>query len=266
MSFTLFLAALLTGLIAGIIAGLFGVGGGIIIVPALLVLFANSQIASEVIMHLAVGTSLATIVITNISATLNHHRRGAVDWRHVVQFIPGIFLGAWFGSQLAALMNGGLLRLLFGCFEIIVGIEMLRGKKGDGSGKPLIAELFNPLLGLIIGAISSLFGIGGGTLAVPVLNLVRGLPMLRAVGSASAMGFFLAFSGAIGYVQAGWGNPHLPEGAFGFILPQAFLGIVCGTLITTPIGVRLAHALPQKHLKRGFGLFLIAVGIKLILK
>ncbi|MBF0174896.1 MAG: sulfite exporter TauE/SafE family protein [Magnetococcales bacterium] len=261
-----FVAALITGLIAGVIAGLFGVGGGIIIVPALLVLYASHDIHPEIIMHLAVGTSLATIVVTNISATFNHHRRGAVDWKHVLQFIPGILLGAWLGSQLAAIMNGSLLRLLFGCFEIIVGLEMLRGRKGEGSGIPLLSGLFNPVLGLLIGTISSLFGIGGGTLAVPVLNLIRGLPMLKSVGSASAMGFFLACSGAMGYIQAGMGNPHLPPGAFGFILPQAFLGIVCGTLLTTPIGVRLAHALPQKQLKRGFGLFLIVIGIKLIMK
>ncbi|HIJ83029.1 MAG TPA: sulfite exporter TauE/SafE family protein, partial [Magnetococcales bacterium] len=169
-------------------------------------------------------------------------------------------------SQLAATMNGSVLRLLFGCFEIVVGLQMLRGKKGDGSGTVLISAMFNPFLGLVIGSISSLFGIGGGTLAVPVLNLLRGLPMIKSVGSASAMGFFLACSGALGYVQTGWGLPNLPPGAFGYVLPEAFLGIVCGTLLTTPLGVRLAHSLPQKHLKKGFGLFLILVGIKLILK
>lgn len=263
---TLFVASLVTGLFAGVIAGLFGVGGGIIIVPALLLLFKYHQLNTEILMHLAVGTSLATIIVTNVSATFNHHRRGVVDWIHVLQFTPGILFGAWLGAQLAATMNGKLLQLLFGCFEVAVGLHMLRKKKGGGSDKPLISGWYNPILGLVIGTVSSLFGIGGGTLAVPTLSLLRGLPMLRSVGSASAMGFFLACSGAVSYVQTGWHNPSLPPEALGFVLPQAFLGIVCGTLLTTPLGVRWAHSLPQEQLKRGFGLFLILVGIKLIMK
>ncbi|MEO5329860.1 MAG: sulfite exporter TauE/SafE family protein [Magnetococcus sp. THC-1_WYH] len=262
----LFVAAMITGLLAGVVAGLFGVGGGIIIVPALLFLFAHYEINPEVIMHLAVGTSLATIVVTNISSTLNHHRRGGVDWKHVIQFTPGILLGAWLGAQVAAIMNGAVLRLLFGCFEVAVGLQMLRGKKEGGVATPLLPGFFNPALGLVIGTISSLFGIGGGTLAVPVLNLLRGLPMIKAVGSASAMGFFLACSGALGYIQSGWNHANLPAGAFGFVLPSAFFGIVCGTLLTTPIGVRLAHTLPQSQLKRGFGIFLVLIGIRLIIK
>ncbi|MBF0421370.1 MAG: sulfite exporter TauE/SafE family protein [Magnetococcales bacterium] len=262
----LLLFALITGLIAGILAGLFGVGGGIIIVPALLFLFGKVDVNPEVIMHLAVGTSLATIVITNISVTVNHHRRGAVDWRQVWFFTPGILLGAWFGSQLAAIINGVALRLLFGCFEIFVGVQMLLGKKGEGSGNPVLGENHGPVLGLVIGVFSGLFGIGGGTLSVPVLNQLRGLPMIKAVGSSSAMGVFLACAGASGYIQAGWGHANLPPGSFGFVSPAAFLGIVCGTLLTTPLGVRLAHSLPQKALKQGFGAFLIVVGIKLILK
>ncbi|MBF0434334.1 MAG: sulfite exporter TauE/SafE family protein [Magnetococcales bacterium] len=259
-------AALATGLAAGIIAGMFGVGGGIIVVPALLFLFANMDVNQDVIMHLAVGTSLATIVVTNSSVTFNHHRRGSVDWRLVLLFTPSTLLGAWLGSHLAATINGAALRLLFGCFEIFVGLQMLRGQKGDGTGKPVLTGKFDPLLGLVIGSISSLFGIGGGTLAVPTLNLLRGVPMLKAVGSASAMGIFLACAGALGYIQSGWGHASLPPGSFGFVLPEAFLGIVCGSLLTTSIGVRMAHSLPQKLLKRGFGVFLILVGIKLILK
>ncbi|MEO5332506.1 MAG: sulfite exporter TauE/SafE family protein [Magnetococcus sp. YQC-5] len=263
MSFLL-LGSLACGLFAGVIAGLFGVGGGILIVPVLLFLFHLDGINPAISMQLAVGTSLATIVITNISATWNHHLRNGVHWTSVQQYIPGILLGAWLGSQLAALISGKILIQMFGGFEILVGMKMIHASHAQTSQPLNCSEKLNPFIALAVGTISSMFGIGGGTLTVPALTLITGLPMPQAVGSASAIGLALALAGSLGHVQAGWHHPDLPTNALGFLLPSAFLGIIAGTLSTTPLGVRLAHSLNPVRLKRGFGVFLALVGLKLI--
>ncbi|MBF0164358.1 MAG: sulfite exporter TauE/SafE family protein [Magnetococcales bacterium] len=258
-------AFLLCGLAAGLIAGMFGVGGGIIVVPALLFLFHLDGVDPLIAMQLAVGTSLATIVITNISATWAHHQRDGVNWRLARLYISGTLIGAWIGSQLAAAMSGKLLIVLFGLFEIAVGIKMFRARP-QPSGARRLPDPLTPALGIVIGAISSLFGIGGGTLSVPSLTLLSGLPMRQAVGTSSAIGVPLALIGALGFAHAGWDNPALPDAALGFFHPLAFVGIVAGTLVTTRLGVRLAHALDPILLKKGFGLFLFVVGVKMILK
>lgn len=263
MSF-LFFGSLVCGLFAGVIAGLFGVGGGILIVPVLLFLFFQDGINPVISMQLAVGTSLATIVITNISATWSHHLRNGIHWELVKQYLPGILLGAWIGSQLASIMAGSLLIKLFGMFEIIVGVKMMLAVNGKQKPINVEANWINPLIGIGVGTLSSMFGIGGGTLTVPALTLLSGLPMTQAVGSSSAIGVALAMAGSLGYIHAGWGHAALPPGAVGFLVPVAFFGIIAGTLVTTPLGVRLAYALQSQRLKRGFGFFLLAVGIKLI--
>ncbi|MBF0589650.1 MAG: sulfite exporter TauE/SafE family protein [Magnetococcales bacterium] len=258
---------ILTGLAAGILAGLFGVGGGIVIVPALLFLFYMDGMMPAFSMQLAVGTSLATIIVTNLLATWNHHRRGSVAWQEVMHFTPGVILGAWLGAMLAVKVSGASLKLFFGLFEIAVGLMMMfatdrftrRERKGTKDSG------VHALFGLGIGGVSSLLGIGGGTMSVPVLSWVVGLPIRLAVGSASAIGVALSLAGAAGFIQAGWGHDALPPGSFGYVLPQAFFGIVIGTLITTPIGVKLAHTIQPQRLKQAFGVMLLAVGVKMVL-
>ncbi|MEO5367051.1 MAG: sulfite exporter TauE/SafE family protein [Magnetococcus sp. WYHC-3] len=265
MSILLLVGCLGAGLAGGVLAGMFGVGGGIVIVPALLVLFHLDGLNPVISMHLAVGTSLASIVVTNLSATYFHHRRESVDWTLALHFTPGILVGAWFGAQAAAFLDGGQLRQLFALFEIAIGLKMLHHKgTPERNTVPRVGMVAHPVLGLAIGGISSLFGIGGGTLSVPVLNLLCGAAMRRAVGTASAMGVALALSGTVGFVHAGSGQSMLPPGSIGFVLPGAFLGIVTGTLITTPLGVRWAHGLNPTLLKKGFGAFVVLVGIKLL--
>ncbi|MBF0628617.1 MAG: sulfite exporter TauE/SafE family protein [Magnetococcales bacterium] len=260
----LFMGSLLCGLVAGIIAGMFGVGGGIIVVPVLLFLFYVDGINPVISMQLAVGTSLATIVITNLSATWNHHQRGAVQWRAARHYMPGCLLGAWIGSQLAAAISGKVLVMLFALFEIYVGFKMFRSRTTDATPIKPVSATVTPFIGLGIGTLSSLFGIGGGTLSVPALTLLSGLPMQQAVGTSSAIGVPLALAGTLGFIQAGWQVTSLPPGSIGFLVPTAFLGIVAGSLLTTPLGVRLAHATDPVRLKKGFGLFLFLVGIKLL--
>ncbi|MBF0340969.1 MAG: sulfite exporter TauE/SafE family protein [Magnetococcales bacterium] len=263
MSFLL-IGSMLCGLASGVIAGMFGVGGGIIIVPVLLFLFFLDGINPVIAMQLAVGTSLATIVVTNMLSTWGHNARGAVRWSLARQYVPGTLLGAWLGSRLAAAMSGKSLIMLFGLFEIFVGWKMLRAREMNSAPVAHPWARFAPWVGVAIGSISSLFGIGGGTLSVPALTLLSGLPMQQAVGTSSAIGIPLALAGTLGFVQAGWNNPDLPSGAVGFLAPVAFLGIVVGSLFTTPLGVRLAHAMDPVRLKKGFGIFLIVVGAKLL--
>ena len=264
-----FAGYVLTGLLAGVIAGLFGVGGGILIVPALLFLFHLDGINPVISMQLAVSTSLATIIFTNISTTWNHHRHKSVHWLLVRQYLLGILLGAWLGSQVAAHMNGAHLRILFGMFEIAVGWYMIRdpslSPKDQRSPTPMPnTPNRNALLAIVIGALSTLFGIGGGTMLVPALTLVSGLSIRQAIGSSSAIGAVLATVGTTGLIQAGWGIDSLPIHTLGFVVPLAALGIITGTLITTPIGVKLAHIIEPHLLKKSFGVLLLFVGIKLI--
>ncbi|MBF0614518.1 MAG: sulfite exporter TauE/SafE family protein [Magnetococcales bacterium] len=266
LSLSLFFGSLLCGLIAGIIAGMFGVGGGIIVVPVLLLLFHLNEIHPDIIMQLAVGTSLATIIITNLSATWNHHRRQSVQWHTAGHYTPGCLLGAWLGSKLATLMSGSLLILLFGLFEIYVGLKMIRSSTPTTTTPTPLPKWLTSTIGIGIGGLSALFGIGGGTLSVPALTLLSGLPMTRAVGTSSAIGIPLAVAGTLGFIQAGWQVNTLPPDAVGFVLPTAFFGIATGSLLTTPLGVRLAHAMDPAKLKKGFGFFLLIVGIKLLLK
>lgn len=260
-------AAFITGLGAGVVAGLFGVGGGIVIVPALLVLFKIEALSPDHLMQMAVATSLATIVVTNSLATWKQQQRKSINWQAVAYYTPGILLGAWLGALTAVRLHGGVLQILFGIFEIIVGSKMITAKNRDGSeyGLPRLGGASSALIGVIIGSVSSLFGIGGGTLSVPALNIVAKIPIRIAVGSSSAIGIFLAFSGTIGFILAGAESSFLPAGSWGYVIPEAFLGIIMGTLLTTPIGVKLAHTLPPAYLKKGFGIFLLLVGINLII-
>ncbi len=258
-------SAVITGLCAGVVAGLFGVGGGIIIVPALLLLFHLADLPAAYLMQMAVGTSLATIVVTNLMATWKQHQRQSVNWQAVGYYTPGILMGAWLGAQLAVRLDGGLLQTLFGLFEIGVGWRMitLGGEDEMGCRSQPLSRILSACLGGGIGLVSALFGIGGGTLSVPALTLISRLPIRLAVGSSSAMGIFLALSGALGYIMAGWNNTALPLGSWGYVIPEAFFGIIMGTLLTTPFGVKLAHTLSPTLLKKGFGLFLVVIGLRL---
>ncbi|MBF0621650.1 MAG: sulfite exporter TauE/SafE family protein [Magnetococcales bacterium] len=263
---SLLIGSVITGLAAGVVAGLFGVGGGIIIVPVLLFLFHLDGFNPAFSMQLAVGTSLATIIITNISATWNHQRRNSVHWQLFFQFTPGILIGAWLGAIIAAVMDGQMLKQLFGAFEILVGLRMIfSGTAAESTTAIKGNTLLNSTFAIGIGTVSSMFGIGGGTLSVPVLNMINKLPIRMAVGTSSAIGVALAMAGAGGFIHAGWNNAALPTHSWGFVVPEVFIGIIIGTLITTPFGVRLAHGLDPHILKRSFGLFLLIVGAKLLL-
>lgn len=256
-------AYLAVGSVAGLLAGLLGVGGGLVIVPALVWVFHGNGIAPSVVVHLAVGTSLATIIVTSISSIQAHHRRGAVRWELVAQLTPGIVLGAWLGAALADALPTLWLQRVFAGFVIMVGLQMLLGAHAEArrqlSGKP---GMF--LVGGVIGMVSAVVGIGGGSLTVPFLNWC-GVHMRNAVATSAACGLPIAVAGAIGFVVAGWGDIALPEGTTGFVYWPAFVGISIASFLLAPLGARLAHSLPLPILRRVFAALLLAVGSKMLI-
>ncbi len=250
------------GAVAGVFAGLLGVGGGIIIVPLLSVLFPLFGVAPEHIHHLALGTSLATIMITSISSARAHNARGAVRWDIFKTISPGILLGTFGGGLVAAYIPDTYLRSLFVVFLYVVALEMLFGKKPQGS-RPLPGTAGMSAVGGGIGLLSSFVGIGGGTLSVPFMTFCS-VPMHTAVGTSSAIGFPIAVAGTLGYILGGYNVEGLPDFTLGYVHLLAFVGIAVASFFTAPLGARLAHALPVAVLKRFFAVFLLFVASRML--
>lgn len=260
--FVLQLAYLLLGGFAGVMAGLLGVGGGLIIVPILAVLYHLQGFDSSQVMPLAVGTSLATIVFTSLSSSWAHHRRGAVNWPVMSQLTLGILAGGWLGGVVAVWLGGTVLTAVFGLFELLVATQMAFG------GKPAVhraapGALRNAIAGAVIGALSALLGIGGGTLTVPWL-IWHNVDMRKAVATSAACGLPIALVGALGFLAAGWGQALLPAGSSGYIYWPAVLAISAASVFSAPVGAALAHRLPQRRLKRVFAGFLACLGVLML--
>jgi hypothetical protein len=255
-------AYLLLGLFAGVIAGLLGVGGGLVIVPILAWLYHLQGFDSVHLLQLAVGTSLATIVFTSLSSSLAHHRRGAVDWPVMVQLSLGIVAGAWFGGTLAVWLGGALLGVAFGVFELMVAAQMAFGFR-PSVHRAAPGKTRNAIAGLLIGLLSALLGIGGGTLSVPWL-VWHNIDMRRAVATSAACGFPIALVGALGFVAAGWQRADLPAGSTGFVYWPAVAMISLASVAAAPFGARLAHRLPQRRLRTIFAAFLVLLGVSMI--
>lgn len=252
---------LFTGAVAGVLAGLLGVGGGIVIVPALIAIFSFEGMSPEWIPQLAVGTSLATIVGTSIASVRAHQRRGAVRWDLFRQLVPGILLGAGGGAVLAGYLPGLWLKHLFILFILYVAWQMLRPPAAQARF-PLPGWAGMSLVGLLIGVLSALVGIGGGTLTVPFL-IAAGTEPRKAVATSSACGLPIALAGGLGFAAVGWGVADLPGASSGFLYWPAIGAILLGSIPTAPLGARLAHTLPAATLKRVLAILLIVVGIKL---
>ncbi|SFU10847.1 hypothetical protein SAMN05216264_11219 [Pseudomonas marincola] len=251
------------GAAAGVLAGLFGVGGGIIIVPVLVLSFKAQGLAPEILTHLAIGTSLATIIFTSINSVLEHHRKGAVLWPLFVWMLLGICLGGQLGSMTAALLNGEMLQRIIGVFALVVAVQMSLQLRPNPS-RVVPGKVGLTGAGVVIGWASAIFGIGGGTLTVPFLTW-RSVPMQKAVATSAACGLPIAVSGAIGFMWNGWNNPQLPEWSAGFIYLPALAGIAISSMFFARVGARLAHRLSPLMLKRLFALLLFSVGVNFLL-
>lgn len=250
------------GAFAGVLAGLLGVGGGLVIVPMLTFIFIAQQMPAEHLLHLALGTSLASIMFTSISSLRAHHLRGAVDWFVVRRITPGILAGTFFGSWVAAQLSTGFLKGFFVVFLYYVAIQMLLDMKPHPHRQlPGRAAMFG--VGGAIGGISSLVGIGGGSMSVPFLIWCN-IAMRNAIGTSAAIGFPIALAGAAGYVFNGLAV-SLPPNTLGFVYLPALLGISVASMLTAPLGARLAHGLPIGRLKKIFALLLVVMGTKMLL-
>ena len=265
MSVALILLSLLIGSLAGTLAGLLGVGGGIVIVPALTFLAPHLGLAPDVTMHAAIATSVALIVPTSIISARSHHRRGAVDFSILKVWGPAIGLGAFFAGAIASYIPTKTLGIIFGTVAILVGWLMSRSRP-----IPKIADTLPPVpvqgaIAATIGLLSSWMGIGGGSLSVPSLSAF-GVPLHRAVGTSAALGLCISLPGLFGWVYSGWGVDSGSAPHFGYIQLVPFFIMLVPMMTLAPVGVRLAHALPAQKLKKIFGLFLILTAATLLAK
>lgn len=263
---------LIAGAFAGILAGLFGIGGGMVIVPALIYIFKIQGIPEAALTHIGIGTSLATIIITSISSLRAHDSKGAVNWSVWKRMAPGLVLGSLIGAGIAFVINGNSLQIIIGIGAFLVGLKMLFMKNktleiNDFSKLP--SPIGQTGLGGFIGLASAIFGIGGGTLTVPLLSNY-GLKIQDAVGTSAACGLPIASAGAIGFLFFGQFvdvsiKESLPNGVVGFVHMYAFICVSFASFFTARIGAKIAHKLPAVILKKAFAVLLLIVGVKLIL-
>ncbi|HTT07963.1 MAG TPA: sulfite exporter TauE/SafE family protein [Gammaproteobacteria bacterium] len=259
---TLLLLYALVGVAAGFFGGLFGLGGGIVVVPALYFLFKAAAFHPEVMMNMSVGTSLATAVFTATTSTWAHHRRGAVQWPVVRRLAPGVLAGGLLGAFVAGGIPANGLRVFFGLFEIAVAWQLLRNwRPKSGRGLPSTAVMI--AVGGVFGALSALLGIGGGTLTVPFLFWCN-IGMRESVATSAAVGLPITLAGAVGHVLAGWGQSGLPPGSTGHLYWPALAAIAATSIFAAPLGAKLAHALPVDTLKRAFAVVVAVVGVRML--
>ncbi len=250
------------GACVGILAGMLGVGGGLIIVPILATMLSAQQMPVDIIMHMALGTSLASILLTSLSSVYSHHRRGAVNWPHAIRLTPGILVGAWCGGVIADHLSSDTLKPVFAVFELCVAAYMLYGHKVKAHYSSPGAIQFS-LSGGIIGSISSLVGIGGGTMTVPWL-MWYGSSIHKAIATSAAVGFPIAVAGTLSYLVNGWNHSELPPWTLGYIYLPAVAGIVISSVVFAPLGARWAHQLDTTKLKKIFAFLLIGLAIYLL--
>ena len=257
-----YLFYLMVGSLAGLISGLFGLGGGAIIVPLLIFTFLARGMPAEITTHLAIGTSLATIAFTALSSIYTHHQKQAIRWDIVKALVPGILLGAVLGGLFAISLGGVLLQLLFGGFLIIVALQLLIYQPKVGA-RSLPNNIGMGASGSFIGAVSALFGIGGGTLSVPLLTFF-GIKIHQAVGTAAACGLPIALAATLSYSTATIDGVSIPQGSIGFVFLPALLGIIVASLPCARLGALLAHKVNAQKLRKGFAWVTMALGFRFI--
>lgn len=252
----------LLGAVAGVLAGLLGVGGGLVLVAALVWLLPLHGVPADAVVHAALATSLASIVLTALSSAYAHHRRGSVLWPTVRWMLPGLLVGGWLGSLVAVQLAGDVLAWCVAGYCFVAGAQMLFGgtRRAGGDVAPVGAGM--TAAGAAIGAVSAVVGIGGGSMTVPLL-VWRGVAAVRAVGTSSACGVAIGIGSALGYaLNAPTGA--LPEPAVGYVYLPAAIGVALASVLSAPLGTRLAHAISGPALRRVFAVFLFGVGISLL--
>ena len=268
---------LIIGALAGFAAGLFGVGGGTIIVPLLFIVFTQMGYSPDNIMHLALGTSLATIIVTSISSLMAHNKKGAVMWPVFKNLAPGLAIGCFFGAGIAGQISGLYLQLIVGIFLLWVAYKMFFGGKkqidanvddvrnANYANTELPSKPKQLAAGGVIGIASAIFGIGGGSLTVPYLTRY-GVVMQKAVGTSAACGLPIAIAGALGFMIFGMQQQVNVPNTIGFVHIYAFLGISIMSFFTAKLGAKVAHILSPQLLKKCFAVLLTVVGCYFLYK
>ena len=256
---------LVIGAFAGVLAGLLGVGGGIILVPAFFYAFQTLGYAGPQLMQICLATSLATIIVTSVRSVLSHHRKGAVDWAVLRGWAPGIALGAILGVLVAANLRSTTLQGLFGVLGVVIGLYLGFGRPHWRLGATMPKGLVRAALSPALGFLSVLMGIGGGSFGVPLMSLYA-MPIHRAVATAAGFGLTIAVPSVAGFLFLEIAPENRPPLTFGAVNLVAFVVVIAMTLITAPWGVRLAHAMDPKPLRRIFAVFITLVALNMLRK
>ena len=257
-------AYLAIGIFVGFFAGLLGIGGGTLLVPLLVFLFTAQDFPTDRILHLAIGTSLASIVFTSFSSIYAHNARGAILWPTVKQSSIYLIIGTFGGSFFAERLDAQVLAGVFVLFASYASAQLILGLK------PKPTRTLPKSIGLgigsgLIGMLSSLVGVGGGVITIPLM-LMHNVPMRNAVGTSAALGLPIAIAGSFGYVWNGLEKTNLPDLSFGYVYLPALFGVVVGTFITVPFGAKLAHSMPVSRLKNIFAVILMVLAINMFVE
>jgi uncharacterized membrane protein YfcA len=250
----------LTGIFAGFMAGYLGIGGGLVLVPVMSWIFSRDAATADVAVQMAVATSLATMLFSSLSSVISHHRRGAILWPLVRKFLPGLLAGALLGTIIADNISSSGLGRLFGGFALLIGIQLMRGSARP-QNRPLPGSLASSGVGFVIGSISSLLGIGGGSMTVPWL-LWHGQQIRNSVATAAACGYPIALAGTAGFILLGDSTAGTPT--LGYVHLQALLGISVFSVLGAPLGVAALHRSRPLLARRVFAVFLLSVALKML--
>jgi len=253
------IALIVLGAMTGFMAGLLGIGGGMLLVPFMTFLFTINGFPPELIVKIAIATSLATILFTSMSSVRAHHKKGAVRWDIAKPMGIGAFIGTFIGANFAGALKSSWLALFFAVFVGFSALQMLRSKKPQPS-RDVPGSVGLGLVGSGIGFVSSLVGAGGGFITTPFLTWCN-VVMHQAVGTSAALGFPIAAGGLIGYVVAGTTETNLPSGSLGYIYLPALVAVSASSLLTAPIGARTAHRMQVASLKRVFAYMLLLLAL-----
>ena len=256
---------LVIGGFAGVLAGLLGVGGGIVLVPAFFYAFQTLGYDGPQLMQMCLGTSLATIIVTSARSVLSHNKKGAVDWSILKTWAPGIVFGAVLGVTVASNLSSTVLQAVFGCLGIVIGLYMGFGRSDWRLGQQMPTGVTRATMSPVLGFLSVMMGIGGGSFGVPLMSLYN-TPIHRAVATAAGFGITIAVPSVIGFLLVSVDPATRPPLTLGAVNLVAFVIVIAMTLITTPWGVKLAHAMDPKPLKRVFAVFLTLVALNMLRK
>lgn len=253
---------LLMGLFVGFFAGLLGIGGGLILVTLMVYLFTLQGFPADRLVHLALGTSIASIVFTSISSLRAHHKHGAVRWDILRTAVPGLVIGTLLGTVVADQLKSKYLAIFFVIFVYCSAVQMFANAKPKPT-RQLPGKSGMTLSAVIVGIVSSLVGVGGGVMTIPLMSLCN-VPMRQAIGTSAALGLPIAIAGTVGFIVTGLGKDHLPALSLGYIYLPALVGIVIGTFFTVPWGAKMAHSMPVTRLKKIFAVILFVLATKVL--